>query len=871
MTNAIVEKHLADYQPPVFTVTSLNLCFELDPTATTVTSTLVVEKTSDHSQALHLDGEELTLLSISLDGVVLSTSDYQLDENGITLPEVSKQCELMIKTQINPEANSALTGLYISNGVFCTQCEAETFRKITYYFDRPDVLTTFEVKIIADEKRYPVLLSNGNLIEEGKLENNKHFAIWHDPIKKPCYLFALVAGDLASIEDEFITSSGKKVTLKIFSEHHAISQCDFAMTSLKKSMLWDEEHYGREYDLDIFNIVAVNDFNFGAMENKSLNIFNSKYILASPQTATDRNYGDIDTVVAHEYFHNWSGNRVTCRDWFQISLKEGFTVFREQSFDETIVSETVHRIRKVQELRNRQFSEDAGPLAHPVQPKSYIQIDNFYTMTVYYKGGEVIRMQQTLLGKEMFRKACDVYFDRFDGQAVTTDDFVDCMQSVSGIDLSQFRLWYSQAGTPELYVSDSYDVAAKTYTLTIRQHVPSTPDMKDKKPMLIPLRLALLNAQGDELALQLKDSDQLRGDVLLVNKDEQSFVFENIESAPTPSLLRHFSAPIKLHFDYSDEQLAFLMRSDSDGFNQWEACQRLAAKVILTGQSEEVFVQAFGELLTKGLSDKLLLSELLMLPSELYLAELMDVVDVDLIHDSRMRLKKLLAQRFESELRALYAANELEVAYQYDMSQVASRALMNIALSYLTSLESPEFIAKAKQQFDESLTSNMTNCLSALSVLSDIDCLERVEALSQFYDQWQDEPLVINMWFTIQAVASLDYVLASVVDITKQPFFDIKNPNNVYALINSFASNNLSKFHDVSGKGYAFLAQMVMRLDTINPMVAARLVQPLTQFAQYDEERKKMMCQQLKKISVVKDLSKNVYECISKSLLTIKG
>lgn len=846
------------------------MCFELDPVATIVTSTLFLEKASDHQQALHLDGEGLMLVSISLDGVALSDSDYQLDENGLTISEVNKHCELVIKTQINPKANSALTGIYISNGIFCTQCEAETFRKITYYLDRPDVLTTFTVKIIADKNRYPTLLSNGNLIEEGKLENNKHFAIWHDPFKKPCYLFALVAGDLASIEDEFVTSSGRKVTLKIFSEHSAISQCDFAMTSLKKSMQWDEEHYGREYDLDIFNIVAVNDFNFGAMENKSLNIFNSKYILASPQTATDSNYGDIDTVVAHEYFHNWSGNRVTCRDWFQISLKEGFTVFREQSFDETIVSETVHRIRKVQDLRARQFPEDAGPLAHPVQPKSYVQIDNFYTMTVYNKGGEVIRMQQTLLGKEVFRKACDEYFERFDGQAATTDDFVDCMQSVSGVDLSQFRLWYSQAGTPELYVSDSYDSVARMYTLTIKQHVPSTPDMKDKKPMLIPLRMALLNAYGDELALQLKDSDQLRDDVLLVKKSEQSFVFENIESAPTPSLLRHFSAPIKLHFEYSDEQLAFLMRCDGDGFNQWEACQRLAAKVILTGQSEEVFVQAFGELLRSEPSDKLLLSELLMLPSELYLAELMDVVDVDLIHNSRVRLKKTIAQRFESEFKTLYAANELNDVYQYEVSQVASRALMNIALSYLTCLEAPAFIAKAKQQFDKSLQSNMTNCLAALSALSHIDCLERVEALSQFYDQWKGEPLVINMWFAIQAMASLDHVLASVIDITKQPFFDIKNPNNVYSLINCFASNNLAKFHDASGEGYAFLAQMVMRLDTINPMVAARLVQPLTQFAKYDELRQKLMYQQLEKISEVKDLSKNVYECINKSLLTIK-
>lgn len=866
MMNSVAEKHLADYQPPAFSVKSVHLCFELDPVATIVTSTLAIEKTSDHTQALFLNGEELSLLSISLDGATLSAQNYQLDDSGLTIDSVNDQCELVIQTQINPQANSALTGLYISNGVFCTQCEAETFRKITYYFDRPDVLTTFEVKIIADKVKCPVLLSNGNLVEEGALKNNKHFAVWNDPIKKPCYLFALVAGDLASIEDEFITQSGRTVTLKIFSEHHAISQCDFAMTSLKKSMRWDEVYYGREYDLDIFNIVAVNDFNFGAMENKSLNIFNSKYILASPQTATDHNYGDIDTVVAHEYFHNWSGNRVTCRDWFQISLKEGFTVFREQSFDETIVSETVHRIRKVQDLRARQFPEDAGPLAHPVQPKSYMQIDNFYTMTVYNKGGEVIRMQQTLLGKDVFRKACDNYFDRFDGQAVTTNDFVDCMQSVSGIDLSQFRLWYSQAGTPELFVKDAYDSAAKTYTLTIHQKVPATPDMKDKKPMLIPLRMALLDAQGKELSLQLKGGDQLRDDVLLVNQAEQSFVFDNVASLPTPSLLRHFSAPIKLHFDYSDEQLAFLMENDGDGFNQWEACQRLACKVILEGQAEEVFVKAFGKLLTKEPSDKLLLSELLMLPSELYLSELMAVVDVDLIHESRNRLKSKLAKCYESEFKALYAQSELTVAYQYDMEQVASRALMNVALSYLASLKAQEFIEKAKQQFDESLTSNMTNCLSALSVLSHIDCLERVEALSQFYDQWQNEPLVVNMWLTIQAVASMENVLDSVIEITKQPFFDIKNPNNVYALVVSFASSNLSKFHDISGKGYAFVAQMVMRLDTINPMVAARLVQPLTQFANYDEARQKLMCQQLKKISEVKDLSKNVYECISKSL-----
>lgn len=840
------EIYLKDYQSSAFVIEQVALEFDLSPEKTRVISRLSLQRRDKNVTELFLNGEQLKLISVKLDN---KSAIFLEEEGGLRILNVPDDFSLEIITEINPLANTELTGLYISNNIFCTQCEAENFRKITYYLDRPDIMAFFQVKIIANKKDYPVLLSNGNLLEEGDLPDNKHFALWEDPFKKPSYLFALVAGDLAKITDHFVTLSDRRVVLHIFSEKQNIERCTFAMECLKKSMKWDEEVYGREYDLDIFNIVAVNDFIFGAMENKSLNIFNAKYILANPETATDQDYADIDTVVAHEYFHNWSGNRVTCRDWFQLSLKEGFTVFREQSYDEDNNSAVVHRIRKVQDLRNGQFSEDAGPMAHPVQPKSYVAIDNFYTRTVYNKGGEVVRMLKTILGAEIFRQATDRYFEKFDGQAVTTNDFVDVMEEVSKRDLSQFRLWYSQAGTPIVNASGVYDSNKKTYTLTMEQIIPPTADMHDKQPMLIPIVVSLNNVEK----------------ILLLEKKKQQFIFENIQASIVPSLNRHFSAPIKLNFPYTESELLFLFQHDTDGFNRCDAGQRLASKIILENMVSEHYCHVIGEILSQKLDDLSMQTELLSLPSEKYLHESVVIIDVEKISTARRQLFLEIAAQHELAWLKLYqslASND----NVYSTQAMGRRRLKALALHYLTALNKQVYIDLANDQFKQA--SNMTDSIAALSALSHIDCLERVEALSQFQDRWQNEPLVMNKWFMIQAQSRLPNTLDNVKSLMKQPFFHIKNPNNVYALVGGFCTGNMLNFHHFSGDGYQFAADCVLTLEAINPMVAARTLEPLLGWKRFQEPQQSLMKNALTRIIATPNLSKNVYEPVSKALNT---
>lgn len=869
MSDAPKTIYLKDYQPSAFSITKTHLCFELDPHKTIVTATLQIKK-ADAADNLQLNGDGLRLLEVQINGENLAEDQYDCNAEQLVILSVLDEFELTIKTEISPVTNTTLMGLYNTDGCFCTQCEAEGFRKITYYLDRPDVMSEFTTKIIGDKDEYPVMLSNGNPIEQGELDGNKHYAVWHDPFVKPCYLFALVAGQLEFIEDSFTTMSGRDVMLRIYTESSNIDKCDHAMTSIKKSMKWDEENYGREYDLDLFMIVAVNHFNFGAMENKGLNIFNARFVLASPATATDWDYAAIDTVVAHEYFHNWSGDRVTLRDWFQISLKEGFTVYREQSFDEDNISKTVHRIDKANELRNRQFPEDAGPMAHAVRPESFVKIDNFYTSTVYNKGSEVIRMYHTILGDKNYRAATDEYFDKFDGMAATTDDFFATMQAHCEIDLTQFGLWYKQAGTPEILVSSHYD--AGKYSLTVKQVVPDTAGQTNKKPMMMPLRIALLDENGKAQAL----ANTLHSDVLLLTQEEQTFNFENISANTTPSLLRHFSAPVKLSYDYSVEQLAFLVKHDSDGFSCWEAGQKLALyylkDLVEKSQAGEelvadpFFLSVMKDLFNTAVEDKLAHAQLLTLPSEQYIIEQFDLVNPVAVHVARSFLVKAMALYLEEELVTRYHSLGSTQAYRYDVSEMGRRKLRNVCLSYLVATEKGEYTTLAKEQFDVSLKGNMTDCMAALSTLVNTDSLERVEALSLFYDQWQEDSLVLNKWLAVQATSSLPHTLDSIKNLTQQDCFSLKTPNNVYSLIRTFAALNNLYFHAEDGSGYQFIADQVIALDRINPMVAARIVEPLTLYQRVDMKRQSMMKDELSRILEQDKLSSNLFEHVNNSL-----
>ena len=832
-----------------------------------------------------LDGQQLELLALALDGQALSEADYQLSDSHLRLQPKTASFVIDSSVRIHPESNTALEGLYKSGSMFCTQCEAEGFRKITYYLDRPDVMSKFTTTLSAEQHRYPVLLSNGNPIASGPEETApgksvRHWATWEDPFMKPAYLFALVAGDLWCVEDSFTTMSQREVALRIYVEPENVDKCQHAMDSLKKSMRWDEETYGREYDLDIFMIVAVNDFNMGAMENKGLNIFNSSCVLAKAETATDAAHQRVEAVVAHEYFHNWSGNRVTCRDWFQLSLKEGFTVFRDAEFSADMNSRTVKRIEDVAYLRTHQFAEDAGPMAHPVRPDAFIEISNFYTLTVYEKGSEVVRMIRTLLGNEGFRKGSDLYFERHDGQAVTCDDFIKAMEDANGVDLSQFKRWYSQGGTPRLAVSEVYDAAAKRYSLTFSQSCPATPGQSEKLPFVIPVELGLLDAQGGELPLRLAGETAALGTsrVIAINEAEQTVTFEDVAERPLPSLLRGFSAPVKLSFPYSRDQLMFLMQHDSDGFNRWEAGQQLSVQVLqeLIGQHQrgeplvmdQRLIAALRSVLENQALDQAMVAEMLSLPGEAYLTEISEVADVEAIHGAREFARQQLAEALFEPLGQRYQSNR-EVSrsstYIAEDQHFARRSLQNIALSYLMLSGRPEVLAACLEQFEA--CDNMTERLTALAVLINSPFeAEKAKALASFADFFKDNPLVMDQWFSVQAASALPGALARVQQLMQHPAFTLKNPNKVRALIGAFTGQNPVNFHLADGSGYRFLADQVITLNALNPQIASRLLAPLTRWGKYDAARQSLMKAELERILASGELSSDVFEVVSKSL-----
>ena len=880
--------YLKDYQAPDYLIKTTDLRFEIYDGETIVSAMLHLYRNPAAqlpATQLTLHGADLELVSIALDGKVLAGSDYEFGEESLTVFNTPAEFKLLSITKIKPESNTSLEGLYRSRTMYCTQCEAEGFRKITYYLDRPDVMSEFTTTVVAD-KKYPVLLSNGNLIDQGDADSNRHYATWHDPFKKPAYLFALVAGDLAHIEDTFTTCSNRDVTLKIFVEPKDLDKCAHAMTSLKNSMRWDEEVYGREYDLNIFMIVAVDDFNMGAMENKGLNIFNTSCVLAKPETTTDGGFQRVEGVVAHEYFHNWSGNRVTCRDWFQLSLKEGFTVYRDSEFSADMGSRTVKRVEDVTLLRTLQFAEDAGPMAHPIRPESYIEISNFYTMTIYEKGAEIIRMLATLLGKENFRKGTDLYFDRHDGEAVTTEDFVAALADASGRDLTQFKHWYSQAGTPRLQVTDNYDEDAQEYSLTIKQSCPPTPECQQKLPFHIPVALGLLGNAGD-LPLYLKDAepdfetDDNTHKVVELTAAEQTFVFQRVQEKPVPSLLRGFSAPVKLHYDYSRNDLIVLMSRDSDGFNRWEASQQLGLQAIRQAmgtyqrgenlaalQLDADLVAAYRSVLQDDSLDKAMVAYMLSLPSEAYLSELADVVDVEAIHYSRVAIRKIIARELRDDFVRIYDSYDHQQHYSATADAIAARSLKNVALGYLALLGEDNLIRACEQQYRTA--NNMTDVMAALTQLVNAEAPLAQQltelALADFYQRWQHESLVVNQWLGVQASCVLPNTLDKVKALQTHAAYDGKNPNKIRALIASFCNGNAINFHANAGSGYKFLADQIILLNTQNPQIASRLLTPLTKWKKYSPERQVLIKTELERIMAEPSLSKDVFEVVSKSL-----
>ncbi len=868
---------LEDYRVPDFLIDTVDLTFDLFEDGATVTSKLAIRRNPDSDRRtapLVLDGQHLELVSVALEGEALGGNRYKIDADTLALPDLPDQFSLDIVTRIEPQKNTALEGLYISGGNFCTQCEAEGFRRITYFLDRPDVMARYTTTIIADRARNPVLLSNGNLAETGDAGGGRHWAKWDDPWPKPSYLFALVAGDLVPYRDSFTTRSGREVPLEIYVREGDQDKCEHAMRSLQKSMAWDEEVYGLEYDLDRFMIVAVSDFNMGAMENKGLNVFNSKYVLASSETATDSDYDNIEGIIGHEYFHNWTGNRVTCRDWFQLSLKEGLTVFRDQEFSADMGSAAVKRIHDVRRLRATQFPEDSGPTAHPVRPESYIEINNFYTPTVYVKGAEVVRMIHTLIGATAFRAGCDLYFERHDGQAVTIEDFVAAMEDASGIDLARFRRWYAQAGTPEITVEDTHDPATGTYTLTVRQHTPPTPGQDGKQPLTIPLAVGLLDQSGGPVTASI-DGEPAEGTIVLtVTEAEQSFRFEGLPSAPVPSLLRGFSAPVKL-MAQPRERLAFLFAHDSDPFARWEAGQQLASQIlgdmIATHQRGEAlaldsdFTDAFARILDDDSLDRAFVAEALMLPGEAFLADQMATVDVEAIHAAREFARREIAARLGDRLRAAYAAHRDDGPYQLNPTATGRRALKNLCLSYLVSRsEDEDAVALATAQFRDG--NNMTDVQAALATLRDVDAPARSEAIAAFYEKWRHDPLVIDTWFSLQAMSSLPGTLSAVTGLTGHADFDWRNPNRVRSLIAAFATGNQYRFHGADGGGYALLADSVVTVEALNPQLAARLLTPLGRWRRQDTGRQVLMKEALERILAKEGISPDVYEIASKSL-----
>ncbi|MFZ1293692.1 MAG: aminopeptidase N, partial [Pseudomonadales bacterium] len=867
---------LEDYRLPDFLVDSIELHVELGDEVTRVRSRLALRRNPAAQTVdapLRLDGQQLVLGSLALDGRELAQQDFHYDGEVLRLERVPAAFVLQSEIEIQPQLNTALEGLYRSRQMFCTQCEAEGFRRITFFPDRPDVLALFSTTIVADRARYPVLLGNGNDVERGVLDDGRHWVRWEDPFPKPCYLFALVAGNLESLDDAFVTASGRTVQLRIFVESKDLDKCAFAMQALKQAMRWDEQVYGREYDLDVFMIVAVDDFNMGAMENKGLNIFNTSCVLANPAITTDASFQRIAGIVAHEYFHNWSGNRVTCRDWFQLSLKEGFTVFRDSEFSADTGSRTVKRIEDVTLLRTSQFAEDGGPMAHPVRPESYIEINNFYTVTIYEKGAEVVRMIRELIGAQAFRAGSDLYFARHDGQAVTTEDFVCAMEEASGRDLEQFRRWYTQAGTPLLAVSDEYDAARKLYRLHVRQSCPPTPGQPEKAPFHIPLRFGLVGSDGD-LAL----GEGLTERVLELTEPSHSFEFTDIAQRPIPSLLRGFSAPVKLEYPYSPDDLARLMQCDSDGFARWDAGQTLAVQVLRahidtiaagrTPAAEPRLVAAFRVLLGDRTADPAMVAQMLVLPGESYLAERVDVIDPVVIHRARKGLRSVLAGELRAELLSCYQTSTGPSAYRVEAQDIGRRSLRNVCLSYLLLLDDTESRTLARQQYYAQ--ENMTDVLAALTALvhneAGADRALSRELLDDFHARWRDEALTMNLWFQVQAMRPATEVLEDVVALRASEEFDVHNPNKVRALLGAYFHSNPLGFHRADHAGYRFFARQVAEIDALNPQIAARLITPLTRWRRYAPSHAGGMRAALEELLGLAGLSPDSYEVISKSL-----
>ncbi|EGR1153866.1 aminopeptidase N [Vibrio parahaemolyticus] len=866
MSQAPQAKYRKDYQAPSHTITDIDLTFDLYDNDTIVTAlSKVVQK--GESTTLKLDGEGLELRSVKVDGE--DWAHHEVKEASLVLSDLPAEFELEIITKIDPEANTALEGLYKSGGAFCTQCEAEGFRRITYYLDRPDVLAKYTTKVIADKATYPYLLSNGNRIAQGEAENGRHWVQWQDPHPKPAYLFALVAGDFDVLRDKYTTMSGRNVDLEIFVDKGNLDRAGHAMTSLINSMKWDEERFGLEYDLDIYMIVAVDFFNMGAMENKGLNIFNSKFVLANDQTATDRDYLGIEAVIGHEYFHNWTGNRVTCRDWFQLSLKEGLTVFRDQEFSSDLGSRAVNRIDNVRIIRGPQFAEDASPMSHPIRPDKVIEMNNFYTLTVYEKGSEVIRMYHTLLGEEGFQKGMKLYFERHDGTAATCEDFVSAMEDATGVDLKQFRLWYSQSGTPTLRVNSEYNAEAKTYALTVEQFTEATQDQAEKQALHIPFDIELYDSKGQVIPLIINGESV--HNVLDIKQDKQTFVFENVAEQPVPSLLREFSAPVKLEYDYSDAELIFLMKHATNDFARWDASQMLLAKYIRqnvnnvqTGsevQLSEDLIDAFrGVLLDENL-EPAFIAQVFSLPSINEITGWYKQIDVDAVDAVLNSITVSLSAALEDELSATYHTLK-QAEYTIDHAAIGKRALRNQCLQFLAHTDKGNTLVKAQYE----AANNMTDTIAAMSAANSAQLECREELMADYSDKWKHDGLVMDKWFALQGTNPAEDALEKVKATMNHEAFSLKNPNRTRSLIGSFLAANPVRFHDKSGSGYQFAGDILRQLNDSNPQVASRMIDPLLKFRKYDEARQAMIRAELEKLKAMDNLAKDLFEKVTKAL-----
>ncbi|EJL6982442.1 aminopeptidase N [Vibrio cholerae] len=860
-----------DYKPSDYLIDSINLTIDIHDDYTKVTSTLDVKLngTADKLPPLVLDGEGLELKSVLLDHEELKEGQYELNKESLTLYPQSESFAVTTVVHIYPKNNTSLEGLYVAEGVYCTQCEAEGFRKITYFLDRPDVLATYTCTVIADKTAYPVLLSNGNPINESDLEGNRHSVTYHDHVKKPSYLFAAVAGDLAVLEDSFTTMSGREVTLKIFGSPDNIKKSDHAMNCLKAAMKWDEERFGLEYDLDTYFLLIVDFFNMGAMENKGLNIFNSKFVLANEKTATDTDYLGIEAVIGHEYFHNWTGNRVTCRDWFQLSLKEGLTVFRDQEFSSDLGSRAVNRIGNVRIIRGPQFAEDASPMSHPIRPDKVIEMNNFYTLTVYEKGSEVIRMMHTLLGEEKFQRGMKLYFKRHDGTAATCEDFVAAMEDASGIDLQQFRLWYSQSGTPTLKVSSTYHAASQTYELTVEQHTEPTHEQKEKQPLHIPLDIELYAPNGDVIPLQCNGKPV--SNVLDVKQAKQTFRFEQVKQPPIPSLLREFSAPVKLEYAYSDEELIFLMVHARNEFARWDAGQMLLAKYIRTnvervqqGQPVELaesVIDAFRGVLLSDNLDAEFVAEMLSLPSHNEVSGWYKRVDVDAIAQVLTSLKTILATELEDELSATYHTLKQDT-YSIEHAAIGKRTLRNVCLSYLA--YTAQGNALVQKQYAQA--NNMTDTIAAMTAANQAQLACRESLMQDYSEKWKHDGLVMDKWFTLQGSNPSPQVLDVIQQAMQHEAFSLKNPNRTRSLIGAFLNANPVNFHAKTGEGYRFAGHILRELNSSNPQVASRLIDPLLKFRLYDEQRQALIKQELEQLKAMDNLARDLFEKVSKAL-----